>query len=123
MSNFDQASLWIVIIGLAVGSFALRFAFIGFMGGRPMPAWLMRHLRYTAVAIIPALVAPLVVWPSTTGGRDQPATSGCGGADLCCGLSHPQCSVGAAEWRQWVYAAVLTVQLMLDTRTNVQYWR
>jgi branched chain amino acid efflux pump len=68
MSNFDQASLWIVIIGLAVGSFALRFAFIGFMGGRPMPAWLMRHLRYTAVAIIPALVAPLVVWPSTTGG-------------------------------------------------------
>jgi branched-subunit amino acid transport protein len=69
MSNFDQASLWIVIIGLAVGSFALRFAFIGFMGGRPMPAWLMRHLRYTAVAIIPALVAPLVVWPSTTGGE------------------------------------------------------
>jgi branched-subunit amino acid transport protein len=68
MSNFDQTSLWIVIIGLAVGSFALRFAFIGFMGGRPMPAWLMRHLRYTAVAIIPALVAPLVVWPSTTGG-------------------------------------------------------
>ncbi|WP_083100537.1 AzlD domain-containing protein [Pseudophaeobacter leonis] len=69
MSNFDQTSLWIVIIGLAVGSFALRFAFIGFMGGRPMPAWLMRHLRYTAVAIIPALVAPPGVWPPTTGGE------------------------------------------------------
>jgi branched-subunit amino acid transport protein len=57
MNGFDSLSLWIVITGMAVGSFALRFAFIGFMGGRPMPAWLMRHLRYTAVAILPALVS------------------------------------------------------------------
>lgn len=69
MNGFDQTSLWIVIIGMALGSFALRFAFIGFMGGRPMPAWLMRHLRYTAVAILPALVTPLVVWPAPTGGE------------------------------------------------------
>lgn len=69
MNGFDQFELWFIIIGLAVGSFALRFAFIGFMGGRPMPAWLMRHLRYTAVAIIPALVAPLVIWPAPTGGE------------------------------------------------------
>ncbi|MCD9148195.1 AzlD domain-containing protein [Pseudophaeobacter flagellatus] len=68
MNGFTPGELWFVIIGLALGSFGLRFAFIGFMGGRPMPDWLMRHLRYTAVAIIPALVAPLVVWPSTTGG-------------------------------------------------------
>lgn len=69
MNGFDQTSLWIVIISMALGSFALRFAFIGFMGGRPMPAWLMRHLRYTAVAILPALVTPLVVWPAPTGGE------------------------------------------------------
>lgn len=64
----DPTLLWTIIIGLAVGSFALRFTFIGLMGGRTMPAWLMRHLRYTAVAIIPALVAPLVAWPTPTGG-------------------------------------------------------
>jgi len=69
MNGFDSLSLWVVILGLALGSFGLRFAFIGFMGGREMPAWLMRHLRYTAVAIIPALVAPLVVWPAPTGGE------------------------------------------------------
>ncbi|UWQ33577.1 AzlD domain-containing protein [Leisingera sp. M527] len=68
MSSIPAPILWTVIIGLAVGSYALRFAFIGFMGGKPIPEWLMRHLRYTAVAIIPALVAPLVVWPSPTGG-------------------------------------------------------
>jgi len=66
---FDTATLWLVIAGLAVGSYALRFAFIGLVGNRAMPAWLMRHLRYTAVAIIPALVAPLVVWPAPTDGE------------------------------------------------------
>ncbi|MFS4582020.1 AzlD domain-containing protein [Phaeobacter sp. C3_T13_0] len=64
----DPTLLWTIIIGLAIGSFALRFAFIGLMGGRTMPPWLMRHLRYTAVAIIPALVTPLVVWPTSTDG-------------------------------------------------------
>jgi len=67
-ASFDQVTLWIVIIGLAIGSFALRFVFIGLVGDRPMPDWLLRHLRYTAVAILPALVTPLVVWPKATGG-------------------------------------------------------
>ena len=64
----DPTTLWIVIIGMALGSFALRFVFIGLVGDREMPAWVLRHLRYTAVAIIPALIAPLVVWPPATGG-------------------------------------------------------
>ncbi|MFV0513457.1 MAG: AzlD domain-containing protein [Jhaorihella sp.] len=71
--GIDQATLWIVIVGLAVGSFALRFAFLGLVGNRPMPPWLLRHLRYTAVAILPALVAPLVMWPAATGGAPDPA--------------------------------------------------
>lgn len=65
----DGTTLWIVIIGLGIGSYALRFAFLGIVGDRPMPAWLLRHLRYTAVAILPALVAPQVVWPAATGGQ------------------------------------------------------
>ncbi|GFE52218.1 membrane protein [Roseobacter cerasinus] len=64
----DQTTLWTVIVGLGIGSYALRFAFLGIVGDRPMPAWLLRHLRYTAVAILPALVAPQVVWPAATGG-------------------------------------------------------
>ena len=68
MTDIPTWLLWTVILGVAFGSFALRFVFIGFMGGREIPAWMMRHLRYTAVAVIPALVAPLAVWPSPTGG-------------------------------------------------------
>ncbi|CUK00496.1 putative membrane protein [Ruegeria denitrificans] len=69
MTQVDPATIWIIIAGLAIGSFALRFTFIGVVGDRPMPPWLLRHLRYTAVAIIPALIAPLVVWPTATDGQ------------------------------------------------------
>ncbi|WP_170573787.1 AzlD domain-containing protein [Ruegeria atlantica] len=69
MTQIDATTMWIVIIGLAIGSFALRFTFIGLVGDRPMPPWLLRHLRYTAVAIIPALIAPLVMWPTATEGQ------------------------------------------------------
>ncbi len=69
MTQVDPVTIWTIIVGLAVGSFALRFAFIGLVGDRPMPPRLLRHLRYTAVAIIPALIAPLVVWPTATEGQ------------------------------------------------------
>ncbi|MGR3617595.1 MAG: AzlD domain-containing protein [Paracoccaceae bacterium] len=68
-SSIDSTTLWTVIILMAIFSFALRFVFIGLIGDRPLPAWILRHLRYTAVAIIPALVAPLVIWPSATDGQ------------------------------------------------------
>ncbi|WP_282021651.1 AzlD domain-containing protein [Ruegeria faecimaris] len=69
MTQIDPVTMWSIIVGLAIGSFALRFTFIGIVGDRPMPPWLLRHLRYTAVAIVPALIAPLVVWPTATGGQ------------------------------------------------------
>ncbi|GHG84521.1 AzlD domain-containing protein [Pseudodonghicola xiamenensis] len=68
-AGFAPLTIWSVILALALGSFLLRFVFIGFIGDRPLPEWLLRHLRYTAVAVLPALVAPLVVWPPATGGE------------------------------------------------------
>ncbi|MGC1504168.1 MAG: AzlD domain-containing protein [Sulfitobacter sp.] len=82
----DKTTLWIVIIGLGVGSFLLRFAFTGFVGDRQMPAWLLRHLRYTAVAVLPALVAPQVLWPTATGGEPDPARLAAAAAALTVGL-------------------------------------
>lgn len=68
----DRGDLWLVVIGLGLGSFGLRFLFLGLVGDRPLPDWLTRHLRYTAVAMMPALVAPLVAWPAATGGQTDP---------------------------------------------------
>ncbi|MDP5217490.1 AzlD domain-containing protein [Ruegeria sp. 2205SS24-7] len=85
MKNLDPTTIWIVIASLAVGSFALRFVFIGLVGGRTMPDWLLRHLRYTAAAIIPAMVAPLVVWPSATDGKPDLAHMSAAAAALAVG--------------------------------------
>lgn len=78
--------LWIIIIGLGVGSFGLRFMFTGLVGSRQMPDWVLRHLRYTAVAILPALVAPQVIWPVATDGIPDPARLAAAAATLAVGL-------------------------------------
>ena len=64
--------IWIIIIAMGIGTFGLRFLFLGLVGDRDLPPWILRHLRYTAVAILPALVAPLVVWPQATNGALDP---------------------------------------------------
>lgn len=69
MTQIETTTIWIVIIGLGLGSFGLRFVFTGIIGNRPLPEWILRHLRYTAVAILPGLVAPAVMWPAATGGQ------------------------------------------------------
>jgi len=65
--------IWALIAGLGLGSFAMRFSFLGLIGDRNLPPWVLRHLRYTAVAVLPGLVAPAVIWPAATGGMLDPA--------------------------------------------------
>jgi branched-subunit amino acid transport protein len=64
----------------------LRFTFIGLVGNRPIPEWLLRHLRYTAVAILPALVAPQILWPAATNGDPDPARLAAACVTLTVGL-------------------------------------
>lgn len=66
-------NVWAIIAVLGLGTFLIRFSFIGLIGDRKMPEWVLRHLRYTPVAVIPGLVAPLVIWPAATGGETDPA--------------------------------------------------
>ncbi|MBS8227391.1 AzlD domain-containing protein, partial [Vannielia litorea] len=42
--------IWLIIAALAVGTFLIRFSFIGLTGTRPLPEGLLRYLRYTPVA-------------------------------------------------------------------------
>ncbi len=71
----DNTSIWITIIALGIGTFLIRFSFLGLLGGKDLPDWLTRHLRYVPVAVLPGLVAPLVVWPAATGGEADLARS------------------------------------------------
>ena len=66
--TLDRIELWTVILVLWAGTCLIRLSFLGLLGNRPLPDGLLRHLRYTAVAVMPGLVAPLVLWPPATGG-------------------------------------------------------
>ena len=65
----SSTTLWIVIISLGLGTYLIRFSFLGLIGGRELPEWCLRHLRYVTVAVMPALITPLVIWPDATGGE------------------------------------------------------
>ena len=47
--SISTATLWLVIAGLAFGSWLLRFSFLGIIGNKELPEWVKRHLRYTLV--------------------------------------------------------------------------
>lgn len=76
MEELNHTTVWLVIFAMATGSFLIRFSFLGLIGDRQMPEWVLRHLRYTPVAVLPGLVAPLVLWPDATGGNPDPARLG-----------------------------------------------
>lgn len=65
----DPVTVWTIIVLLGIGTFLIRFSFLGIIGNRKLPPWVLRHLRYTPVAVLPGLVAPLVIWPAATGGE------------------------------------------------------
>jgi len=68
MRLFSDTTLWLTILLLGVGTFLIRFSFLAVAGGRSLPKWVLRLLRYVPMSVLPALVAPLVVWPQATGG-------------------------------------------------------
>lgn len=70
--SYGTATIWGIILIMGVGTYLIRFSFLGLIGDRKMPDWVLRHLRYTPVAILPGLVAPLVMWPEATGGTPDP---------------------------------------------------
>lgn len=53
--------IWTVIAGLAVVTYLIRFSFIGLLAGRRIPAGMTRALGFVPVAVLPALIAPIVM--------------------------------------------------------------
>jgi branched-subunit amino acid transport protein len=68
-----EATFWTVTVALGIGTFLIRFSFLGLMGDRQLPPRVQAHLRYVGVAVLPAMVVPMVLWPAATGGMVEPA--------------------------------------------------
>jgi branched-subunit amino acid transport protein len=71
--SYSHGAIWGLIIAIGIGTYLIRFSFLGLIGERKLPDWVLRHLRYTPVAVIPGIIAPLVAWPAATGGDPDPA--------------------------------------------------
>ncbi len=52
---------WAVVIGLAIGTFLIRYSFIGLFANRDIPPWLDRSLKFMVPAIFAAIVFSGVV--------------------------------------------------------------
>lgn len=53
--------IWATIAGLALTTYLIRLSFVGLLGGRTLPGWLTRALGFVPVAVLPALIAPMVL--------------------------------------------------------------
>ncbi len=93
--TFGAQEVWTVILILGLGTFFIRFSFLGLIGRRVISPWILRLLRYTPVAVIPGLVAPLVIWPAATGGETDPAR-------LLAALA----TLGIGLWTKNLFAAI-----------------
>lgn len=70
--TYTNAEIWLIIALMAVGTYAIRFSFLGLIGDRPMPPLVLKLLRFTPVAVLPGMVAPLTLFPAATGGETEP---------------------------------------------------
>jgi branched-subunit amino acid transport protein len=61
MTNLSALQSWSVVLGLAIGTFFIRYSFIGLFADRDMPAWLDRALKLMVPAIFAAIVFSGVV--------------------------------------------------------------
>ncbi|MBD3679723.1 MAG: AzlD domain-containing protein [Rhodobacteraceae bacterium] len=86
MIQLSSLEIWTIIVLLGAGTFLIRFSFIGLIGERQMPGWVLRLLRFAPVAVMPGLVAPLILWPPATGGETDPARLLAAAAALVVGL-------------------------------------
>ena len=84
--NYGTVEIWAIILLIGIGTLALRFSFLGLIGSRALPDWVLRHLRYTPVAVIPGLMAPLVFFPPVTGGETDPGRLAVAAVTLLAGV-------------------------------------
>lgn len=61
LGSFGSVDGWLAIAGLAIGTFAIRYSFIGLLAGKKLPPRFERALQLAVPAIFAALVVPLIL--------------------------------------------------------------
>lgn len=61
IAQLGATQSWLLVFGLAIGTFLIRYSFIGLFANRDMPQWLERALKLMVPAIFAAIVFSGVV--------------------------------------------------------------
>lgn len=68
----DPTRFWLLALGLGLLTYAMRISFMALMRRHAPPPGLIRALRFAPFTILPAIAAPMVVFPASTGGEVEP---------------------------------------------------
>ncbi len=72
IAQLGAAQSWLLVIGLAIGTFLIRYSFIGLFANRDMPPWLDRALKLMVPAIFAAIVfSGVIMVGGQVAGLDQ----------------------------------------------------
>lgn len=63
MSAWQEAAL---IVGMMAVTFGVRYPILALSGRIQMPAWLVEALRFVPVAVLSAIIIPMVMAPKQT---------------------------------------------------------
>ena len=105
--SYSDAEIWLIIALMGVGTYLIRFSFLGLIGDRPMPPFVLRLLRFTPVAVLPGMVAPLVLWPAANGGTFDPVRGAAAVATVAVALWRRNALWGVVGGAVTLYAALI----------------
>lgn len=72
MTAVDPIRFWTLALGLGALTYGMRLAFMLLLRRHAPPPGLIRALRFAPFTILPAILAPMVVFPASTGGAVEP---------------------------------------------------
>ncbi len=57
----ESSYIWMIAVLLGLGTWLIRFSFLGLVGNRQMPLYIRQMLNYTTVAVLPGIAMPMVL--------------------------------------------------------------
>jgi branched-subunit amino acid transport protein len=56
-------NVWLMILGMMVVTFGVRYPMLAIVGRLPLPPNVIRALRFVPVAVLTAIIVPMVIMP------------------------------------------------------------
>jgi branched-subunit amino acid transport protein len=109
VSSWGTWQGWLAIAGLSLGTFAIRYSFIGLLAGKKLPPRLERGLQLAVPAIFAALVLPLIVLSA-------------GQFDMAVRWPHMVAALVTGGYAWWRGGLLVSIALGMGTLHGLLWW-